>query len=107
MRPQTLLYVGSAVYGFCVLVGIAVLGFVVAPFVGVASGLFPIDVESSAFFSLLTLKSAPYLFGLAAASGSLYAILARRAWPLRAAGFLLNVVAAWSIGAAIALFVLG
>jgi hypothetical protein len=107
MRPQTRLYLGTALYGLSVLVGIAALGFALAPALAVATGLFAIDVEAQSFFSLLTLKGAPVLLGLGAASGSLYPLLAQQSWPLRVAGFALNVLLAWSLGAAIALWLLG
>lgn len=106
-HPQILLYVGATLYGLLVAGGIAALGFVVAPMLAISSGLFAIDVEAQGFFSMLTLKGAPYLVGLSAASGSLYSLLARRGWALRVAGFSVNVLLAWSIGAAIALYLLG
>jgi hypothetical protein len=42
----TTLYVGAGIYGLLVFVGAAVLGFVVAPYLGLVSGLFPIESDS-------------------------------------------------------------
>jgi hypothetical protein len=101
------LYIGCAAYGLLVLAGIAALGFVVAPFVGVATGLFPIDAESAGFFSLLTLKGVPYWGALGAASSALYGPLARRRVPVRIAVYASNVALVWLAGAGIALLELG
>jgi hypothetical protein len=107
MRLETRIYVGSALYALLVLVGIALTGFVVAPALGTASGLFAIDAESAAFFSLLTLKGAPYWGGLGVASAALYAALARRGALARMGAYAANVVLAWLAGAAVALLALG
>ena len=107
MRPETRLYIGCAVYCLLVLAGIPLLGFVVAPFLGVATGLFAIDAESAGFFSLLTLKGAPYSGGLGVASSALYGPLAGRRVPVWIAGYASNVVLAWVAGAGIALLELG
>ncbi|HXK24811.1 MAG TPA: hypothetical protein VMS55_19230 [Myxococcota bacterium] len=107
MRPESRLYIGCAVYGLLVLAGIAVLGFVVAPFVGVATRLFAIDTESAAFFSLLTLKGAPYWGGLGVMSSALYGPLAGRRAPVWIAAYASNVALAWLAGAGIAMFELG
>jgi hypothetical protein len=107
MRPQTRLYIGCAAYGLLVLAGIAVLGFVVAPFLGVATGLFAIDTESAGFFSLLTLKGAPYWGGLGVASSALYGPLAGRRVPVWIAAYASTVALAWLAGAGIALLELG
>jgi hypothetical protein len=100
-------YVGSILYGLLVFGGTAVLGFVVAPFLGIASGLFPIDTEARAFFSLLTLKGVPYLVGLSLLSGAAYPRFSARRLRSRAAILALNVLLAWLIGASIALAMLG
>jgi hypothetical protein len=107
MSPQTRLYLGSAVYALLVLAGIALTGFVVAPWLGVATGLFAIDTESAAFFSWLTLKGSPYWGGLGVLSGPLYGSLANRRAGMRIALYAANVALAWLAGAAIAFFDLG
>ena len=107
MSPQTRIYVGSAVYGLLVLAGVALLGFVVAPVLGTATGLFAIDTESAAFFSLLTLKGAPYWGGLGVASAPLYGSLASRGTGVRIAVYAANVALAWLAGAGIAFSALG
>ncbi len=99
--------IGSAAYAVGVFVGTAVLGFVVAPFLGIVTGLFPIDAEARAFFSLLTLKGVPDLLALSALSGLLYSPLCRRGWTLRVVLYATNVLVAWLVGAAIALAILG
>jgi hypothetical protein len=107
VSPQARIYVGSALYGLLVLAGIALTGFVVAPVLGTATGLFAIDTESAAFFSLLTLKGAPYWGGLGVASAGLYGSLASRGLGARIAAYAANVALAWLAGAGIALFALG
>ena len=79
------------------------LGFVVAPFLGIATGLFPIDTEASAFFSLLTLKGVPDLAILSAASGFLAPALFRRGRGLRVALYAANALLAWLVAVSIAL----
>jgi hypothetical protein len=97
----------SVLYGLLVFVGTTLLGFVVAPFLGTSSGLFPIDTESAAFFSLLTLKGVPYLAALSALSGLLYSMDSERGLPARAALFCANSLLAWLVAASIALAILG
>jgi hypothetical protein len=92
--------VGAAVYGALVFLGTAAIGFVLAPLVGHATGVFPIEVEAQAFFSLLTLKSVPYLFGLSASSSIAWA------WGIRlgrlrcVALYLANTLLAYAAGVA-------
>ena len=107
MPPSYRLVIGSVAYGVCVFLGTAVLGFVVAPLLGSATGLFPIDAEARAFFSLLTLEGVPDLLAFSALSGLLYPTLSRRRPALWIALYAMNVVAAWLAGAAIALALLG
>ena len=97
----------SVAYSVGVFVGTAAFGFVAAPFLGSATGLFPIDTEASAFFSLLTLKGAPDLVILSAASGFLYPVLSRRGTGLRVALYFVNVLLTWLVAASIALAILG
>ena len=104
MSPQTRIYVGSALYGLLVLAGIALTGFVVAPVLGTATGLFAIDTESAAFFSWLTLKGSPYWGGLGVASGPIYGSLASRGRGVRIAVYAANVALAWLVGVGIAFF---
>ena len=107
MSSEKGLLIRSVAYGLLVLSGSAVLGFVIAPLLGATCGLFPIDTEARAFFSLLTLKGAPYLVGLGVSSILVYPQLASRRRAVRAVVFALNVLCAWSIAAAIALISLG
>jgi hypothetical protein len=95
------------VYALLVLAGIALTGFVVAPALGTATGLFAIDTESAAFFSWLTLKGSPYWGGLGVASAPLHGVLAGRGAGVRIALYAVNVALAWLAGAAIAFFDLG
>ena len=104
---QTGTFVHSAAYGLLVFLGTALLGFVVAPWLGMATGLFRIEAESSGFFSLLTLKGVPYLVALSVLSGFLHPTFSSRRLRLRVILFGLNVLVAWLIGASIALAILG
>jgi hypothetical protein len=104
-RP--LLAVLSAAYGLAVLAGTALLGFVVAPWLGIAAGLFPIEADGRAFFSLLTLRGAPYLMLLAALSSLAYPALSARRPSRRILAYGVNVLVAWLIAASIALAILG
>jgi len=106
MCSQLGTYVGSALYGLLVFVGTALLGFVVVPLVGIAGGLFSIDAEARAFFSLLTLKGVPYLLGLSTLSGLLYRPLSARRLPARVGLLGVNVLVVWFIAASIALVIL-
>ena len=99
--------IGSVAYGVGVFVGTAVFGFVAAPFLGSTTGLFPIDTEARAFFSLLTLKGVPDLVILSAASAFLYPVLSRRCTGLQISLYVVNVLLAWLAAASIALAILG
>lgn len=103
----TSIWAGAAVYGMLVFGGAALLGFVVAPFLGIESGLFAIDAEARAFFSLLTLKGVPYLVAISVLSSLAYPPLRSRRLRLRLTLFTLNVVGAWLVSASIALAILG
>jgi hypothetical protein len=94
-------------YALLVLAGIALTGFVVAPALGTATGLFAIDTESAAFFSWLTLKGSPYWAGLGVASAGFYGQLAARSFGVRIVAYAANVLLAWLAGAGIAFFDLG
>ena len=97
----------SVLYGLLVFGGTTLLGFVVAPFLGTASGLFRIDAEAAGFFSLLTLKGVPYLAALSLLSGLLYSKHSQRPLHVRAALLGANVMLAWLVAASIALVILG
>jgi hypothetical protein len=97
----------AVVYGMLVFAGAALLGFVIAPLAGSASGVFPIDAEARGFFSLLTLKGAPLLAAASVASGFAYASIAARRLSVRAALLALNAAVVWLAGAAIAFVLLG
>ncbi|HEY8152758.1 MAG TPA: hypothetical protein VII72_01380 [Myxococcota bacterium] len=107
MSFETRSYLHAAGYGLLVFFGTALLGFVIAPWLGVATGLFTIEAESSGFFSMLTLKGVPYLVALSVLSGPVYPMLAGLRLPARLVLMALNVLVAWSIGAAIAFAILG
>lgn len=100
-------YAAAIGYGALVFAGSALLGFVIAPWLGSASGAFPIEAEARAFFSLLTLAGVPYLAGLCVLSGALHPKLAGRRLRVRIALFGLNVLVAWLCAASIALAILG
>jgi len=100
-------YAHSAAYGLLVFLGTALLGFVAAPWLGMATGLFSIEAEASGFFSLLTLKGVPYLVALSVASGLLYPMVSSRRLHMRVMLAGLNILAVWLIGASIALAILG
>jgi hypothetical protein len=107
LTSNTRILLGSVAYSVGVFAGTALLGFVVAPVLGIATGLFPIDTEASAFFSLLTLKGVPDLAILSAASGFLAPALFRRGRGLQVALYAANVLLAWLMAVSIALAVLG
>lgn len=100
-------YLGSAIYGLLIFVGAAILGFVVAPLLGIASGFFPIEAEARGFFSLLTLKGVPYILALSVGSGIFYPALSGCRVSLRVALYCLNVVFVWLVAASIAFAILG
>jgi hypothetical protein len=90
-----------------VFAGTLLLGLVVLPLVGTATGSFATDAESAAFFSLATLKGLPYLLG-----GSILSVLIHPYWETRSrlarvALALLDVGVCWAVAAAIALARLG
>jgi len=107
IRSQASIYLGPVAYVLLVFIGTAVLGFVVAPVLGAATGLFSIDVESRSFFSLLTLKGVPYLAALSTLSALVYQPLSRCRLPVRILIVIVNVVVVWLVAASIALAVLG
>jgi hypothetical protein len=90
---------GPIAYGALVFVAMAGFGFAVLPAVGLASGLFTIEAEASAFFSLLTLKSVPFLLALSTLSGFAWPRLRTLPMPVRVGVFFPNVVVAWALGA--------
>jgi hypothetical protein len=92
---------GCVAYGALVFLGMAGLGFLLAPALGHASGLFPVEVEARAFFSLLTLRAVPYLFALAVASGFAWERVGRLRAPQRIAAWASNTLLAYGLGAAL------
>ena len=99
--------IACSLYGLLVFLGTALLGFVVLPLLGMASGYFTIDAEARGAFSMLTLKAVPYLAGLSILSGVLYRRISERRLRTRAALLAANVVVVWLIGASISLAILG
>jgi hypothetical protein len=106
-RSRATLVLASAGYGLAVLAGTALLGFVIAPFLGIAVGLFPLEAEGRAFFSMLTLRGVPYLMLLAALSSLAYPVVSARSPRRRILLYGTNVLVAWLIAASIALAILG
>jgi hypothetical protein len=98
---------GAAGWAAGVFGGAAVLGFVVLPLLGIASGLLPIDTEAEAFFSMLTLKGVPYLAAESVLSAPLYPLSAGRRARTRIALLCANVLVAWLVAASVALAILG
>ena len=99
---------GENVYGFLVFLGTAGLGFVVLPTVGHATGLFPVDTEAEAAFSMVTLKAVPFLASLSTAAGlSYYQWLEQISVARRLAVYFATTLLAWVTAAAIAVFILG
>jgi hypothetical protein len=88
---------GSVAYGALVFVAMAGLGFVALPELGLAAGLFAIDAEARAFFSLLTLKSVPFLLALSTLSGFAWQRLRALPLPTRLAAFVPNVLVAYAV----------
>jgi hypothetical protein len=107
MSSETRGYLGSAVYGVLIFVGVAAFGFVVAPALGIACGLFPIEADARGLFSLLTLKGVPYILALSMGSAILHHAMRRRRPLLQIALYGLNVLLVWVVAAAIALAMLG
>ena len=107
MGPRTKLLAGAIVYGVLVFLGTAGLGFVVLPTIGYVSGLFPIDTEANAAFSLTTLKAVPFLAGLSAAATVSYEWLMSLSIARRVVIYFATTLLAWVAGAAIAAFLLG
>lgn len=107
MSSRATLLAGASVYGLLVFLGTAGLGFGVLPAVGHAMGLFPIDTEAEAAFSLVTLKAVPLLVGLSAAAALSYQWLTGLSAPPRVAVYVATTVLAWLTGAAIAAVILG
>jgi hypothetical protein len=96
---------GPIAYGALVFVAMAGLGFVVLPELGLASGLFRIDAEARAFFSLLTLHSVPFLLAASTLSAFAWPTLRALSVPARVAAFVPNVLVAYA--AAVGLGALG
>jgi hypothetical protein len=107
MPSRTKLLAGAIAYGLLVFAGTALLGFVVAPAIGVATGLFPIEQEAAGYFSFLTLKAAPLLAGLSAGAARSQEWLAGFSIPSRIAVYAATVLLVWITGATIAAIVLG
>ena len=105
-RRATIL-AGSIIYGLLVFLGTAGLGFVVLPTVGHATGLFPVDTEAEAAFSMVTLKAVPFLASLSTAAAFSYQWLMQLSIVRRLAVYFATTLLAWVTAAAIAVFILG
>jgi hypothetical protein len=90
---------GCVAYGALVFLGMAGLGFLLAPAVGHASGLFPVEVEARAFFSLVTLRAVPYLVALAVVSGFAYEGIGRLGASRRITAYASNTLLGYGLGA--------
>jgi hypothetical protein len=106
-RAKASRYVAATVYGALVFSGTALLGFVVAPWLALAGGLFSIDAEARSFFSLLTLKGVPCLVGLSVLSAVLHPGCSGHGPLFQVALLGANVLLVWLIGAASAFAILG
>lgn len=107
VRSRAILVGSCAMHAVFVFVGTALLGFVVAPTLAIASGRFPIESDARAAFAWLTLKGVPYLVAGAALSGLLYPRLrGARVW-VRTVMLAAEVLVVWLVGAGIALLILG
>ena len=98
---------GAVAYGLLVFAGTALLGFVVLPPLGYAAGLFAIETDARAAFSLVTLKAVPVMAGLSAAAALSYEWLMRLSLPRRVAAYVATTVLVWLAGAAGAVLALG
>jgi len=90
---------GSIAYGAFVFLGTAATGFVVAPFLAHAVGLFPIEVEARSALSLVTLEATPWLLGASVTSGFAWPTVAALRPAQRLAVWLANVLLVWTAGA--------
>jgi hypothetical protein len=106
-RSRAIVALASAGYGLAVFAGTALLGFLIAPALAIGSGLFALEAEGRAFFSMITLRGVPYLMLLAALSSLAYPALSAQRIPRRLLLYGVNVLVAWLIGASIALAILG
>ena len=104
---RTTILVGSIVYGLLVFLGTAGLGFVALPTLAHATGLFPVDTEAEAAFSMVTLKAVPFLASLSTAAAFSYQWLAQLSIVRRLAVYGGTTLLAWVVAAAIAAFLLG
>jgi hypothetical protein len=107
VSSRATLLAGAVVYGLLVFLGTAGLGFVVLPSVGYHTGLFSIETEAEAAFSLVTLKAVPFLVGLSAGAAFSYRWLMRLSMGRRFAVYAATTVLAWVAGAAVAAFLQG
>jgi hypothetical protein len=101
------LLAGAVLYALLVFLGTAALGFVVAPFAGHATGLFPNETDAQAAFSLVTLKAVPLLLGLSSAAAFSYPWVLGLSLSRRVAVYAATVSGAWVAGAAVAAALLG
>lgn len=98
---------GAALYGLLVFGGTAVLGFVVLPPLGYAAGLFTIETDARAAFSLVTLAAVPLLAGLSAGAGLSYDWLTTLSRVRRLVVYAGTTATIWIVGAAVMVYVLG
>jgi hypothetical protein len=106
-RSEPRILIGCIVYGFLVFLGTALLGFVALPRLGHATGLFPVDTEAEAAFSMVTLKAVPFLASLSTAAALSYPWLMRHSIAQRLAVYCGTALLAWVAAAAIAVLILG
>ena len=107
MSPGTALVIRALAYGLLVFLGTALVGFVVAPAIAYTSGLFELETDAQATFSLITLKAVPFLVGLSAAAAATYDLLSRLSAARRVAIYFATMLLTWLTGAAVAVLVLG
>lgn len=107
MLDRSKLLWGAIAYGFLVLLGAALNGFVAAPAIACAAGLFTIHTDAQATFSFLTLKAIPFLWGLSVLAALSYGWVARLSLRHRALSYGVSTFFVWVSGPAIAGFILG
>jgi hypothetical protein len=107
MPSRTALVIRASAYGLLVFLGTALVGFVVVPTIAYVSGLFELQTEAQATFSLITLKAVPFLVGLSAAAAATHDLLTGLSAARRVAICLATMLLAWLTGAAIAVLILG
>jgi hypothetical protein len=96
-----------ALFVLTVFAGALVLGLVVLPVLGAASGMFVSATDAQAFFSFATLKGVPVIFGASILSVLVHPFVKHHGFVGRVGWTALDIVICWSAAAAYALVRLG